>query len=354
MQKIKDIKKDILNRVRNEDYLSKDEFLDFYCQIKDIEDYLEEMGYLTSYHRIGISNTIMEVLRKNFSPTVQQSIEIRRYKNEHVDILLDYGGYIKADNPLDSMAKRSFEEALRINPNLPISYYRLGHIYYRKQDYIETIVQLEKALKSNETSQNKYTLDKIKINNARKIISYCAIKIFYANSEGSLENTHYQELDDTLTRFFEKSDMEASINNPVLEIWKDSSMVAQRQITESEYDDILYDLDSDSSKFVIDKYKFPHYINYHTNDPVKIEIPYLNLLVACIHKDAINRTDYIDSIHEDTASLRNSFNQKIRRLRSLLSNVGLEEPNFKIVNPRGQVPSVESNLTIYYFRKITD
>jgi tetratricopeptide (TPR) repeat protein len=354
MQKIIEIKEEIFKRIHNKDYLSKDEFFDFYCKIEDEENRLEETGQLLHEDRISISNTIMDILRNNFNPSEQESQEIQHYKNDHIKNLLLYGTYRKSENVLDPMAKKSFEDALRINRNLPHAYYRLGHIHYRKHEYAQAICHFEKALITNDRAQKQFMIDEMQIENAKKIISYCAIKIFYANSEGSLDNTHYQELNDTLTRFFEKSDMEASINNPVLEIWKDNSLVSRGQITKSEYDDILCDLDIDSSKLAIDRYKFPHYINYHTNDSVEIDISYLNLLVACIRNDAMNRTDYIDSINEDTTSLRNSFNQKIRRLRMLLSDVGLEEPNFKIINPRGQDPSVESDLTIYYFHKITD
>jgi hypothetical protein len=50
----------------------------------------------------------------------------------------------------------------------------------------------------------------------------------------------------------------------------------------------------------------------------------------------------------------NSFNQRIRRLRTLLEGLNLVPPVFDLINPPNEKPNISSGLTIYIFKHIEE
>lgn len=69
-----------------------------------------------------------------------------------VTLYVSQAEYFKmAEKPDPYVAERYLEKAVRLQSDHPVANYRLGYLYYRKQEYTKAIRHFEKALEGSET-----------------------------------------------------------------------------------------------------------------------------------------------------------------------------------------------------------
>lgn len=90
-------------------------------------------------------------------------------------------------------AEAPFREALRLEQDLPIAHYRLGHLAYTEGNYADSIFHFQKSLEPSRTV--KYEIIQYQVDIARKVLSFCCLKLFESYKNEAVLSREYTELD---------------------------------------------------------------------------------------------------------------------------------------------------------------
>lgn len=300
------------------------------------------------------AHTIIDNSRRRYQNALKSegfSIEQKNdYKDKHVSDLINYGFDYKSNENDYRTAKMLFSNALMLNPELAIAYYRLGHILFKQEKYGEAIFNFEKAMKIMEEgklNKDEYKLDKPQIENAKVLMAYCALQIIKNIKGESLETeTYYNYLDELYDEFYSKYD--SHINGNYIKM----KLIGEDDSTLISYDDYCNKLE-ENSIIMLDGYE-TYSLNFNKRSIQFRDSVNYKLLKDLLEGQLADKNEYISSKSDHNGNTNNSFNQKIRRLRIQIKSLGLDEDIFAIINERNSKVKVETQIPIIIFSRIED
>ncbi|KAF1085555.1 Tetratricopeptide repeat protein [Sporotomaculum syntrophicum] len=324
--------------------VSAEEFYNFIDQLLERED------SDSPYQVIADSEKIYHK-----SKTADISInEKKLYKDYYLNKLVDLGYRFKGMwEDAGNTALNYFQKALIIDRKLPIAHYRIGHILYKRGRYAEAVTHFEKAIEfADGYKKSKFGLADFQEANARKIISFCALKLFEKFKDGVLENESYPELNSLIESYIAYLEEECTAYAVVVESVS-NNQTEVRQVSYDEYLEIKEETDCSLSSMYLDAYAREPCAGFNGRE-VKISIDSLLLLRDLIKGEPIEISDYIRPRNRYGVMRANTFNQRLARLREKLAELGLTPDKFEIINPRTDRAYVSTNLKVIMFKRIEE
>lgn len=324
-----------------------------------IEDNEEKINCLDELRRTANGHEKILAYSKemfDLSRKININQDLKEYcKDIYIKNILKYGFYIKGRWENNGhTARKYFMSALRINPNLPIANYRIGHILFKNEEFVQAIGYFDKALNPDTLKKIPYyaKLDDVQSDNAKKIIAYCSLQSFLRYKESAKSNNNYVELNHLIAEY-------ASTENSIVTSRIKMDIVGEakpRIITNDERDEIL----ESQSVVILDGFSMDialHYSIKGGNFKNTIELkPESFWFIKDIFLGK-ELGEYITTKDRKTDSLNhinNAINQKIRRLRNQLEEIGLTSDIFKIIKKDPMTAKVETNLKIIILSRIED
>ncbi|MBA4420307.1 MAG: hypothetical protein C0391_04095 [Anaerolinea sp.] len=265
------------------------------------------------------------------------------YKNKYLDALIAFGYLVKGKwDEEGNIAQKQFEQALAIERNIPIAHYRLGHILFKKKQFAEALNYFNHAIELDRDPQiTKYKLNDLQVQNAKKIISYCSIKIFESYKDYSLDSSMYKELDETLKPYLKQVEDQINANQVVLYKYEHNGLFEPEGISYSEYTDIKEEGERDKESLYIEAYSNEYCVGYLESE---------EKIIPCLMPTLL----FVLGINKENGLKPELFRKHIERLRSNFRDVGLNESLFNIKNDRGIGYSISTDLAIYLFKRIEE
>jgi tetratricopeptide (TPR) repeat protein len=319
---------------RNKITMTADEFNDFIWRFEDQDEDKEKD-----------ENTAIAISEKIYRASLSADIDVQErdyYKKDYIRNLLTFAKQTKSKwRDHGRLAEEKLKKALFIEKNLPLAYYRLGHIHFRRTDYATAVPNFQKALEGlDQAYANEFSLEDLQIENARWILSYCALQTFNQYKPETLDNAMYPELSKLITHYSREDGF-----TRVMEQIEDGK-ITKKIVNREEYLQITQSTHWDCSTAFIDYTDGQPEVGYHGT--VSLSPLSGDLLIAIIKGD---QNKLVRQMRRD---ITNTFNQKIRRLRLNLAHIGLEPPEFELINNRGSVPKLSTDLTIYIFTRLEE
>ena len=332
-----------------DDYLIK--------KIEDIDDRMCDENR-DVYNKIEDAKQIY-VLSKELSEVNEPT---QKYcKERSIKTLLNYGLYLKEGWQKSetgemfrdyNFAKWVFNTALQYEKNLPLAHYRLGHIYFRKEEYLKASDSFVKALeKQDNSSSAEYALlDEQQIKNAKKILSYSGLILFKTYEEDSLSNNDYDDLNKLIGEYIQNKDYsQRNISKRIV------GENGSKYITYEEYEDeierescVILDGYNDIKKLYCRESNGKDF-----NGEVDLTINQYRFLCDVILCKKNYYEDKLDSnppLNDPTAA----FRQAVSRLNQKFQERGIPEKLFSIENCGGCRAQYITDLQIYILRRIEE
>jgi tetratricopeptide (TPR) repeat protein len=118
----------------------------------------------------------------------ERKVEFEYVTKQLVKYLIKYGTYLKTQLKKDDFtAKNSFKKVLKYDKTNPIAHYRLGFLAYKEQKYAEALYYFEKALQY----QNGYPNKRFSLNEQQMYYAH----LYLANSALFVAEKTYQSMD---------------------------------------------------------------------------------------------------------------------------------------------------------------
>lgn len=272
------------------------------------------------------------------------------YKILYIKRLLDFGFRSKGRwDDSGYQAQERFERALGLDQNLPIAHYRLGHIYYRQEKFAQASASFEKSLGIKPTRQ-EYGLDDIQQAHACKVMAFCALKTFENVKASLIGNSCYPEQDELIQSYVHALSNEIC---PVVVEGFSGLGISRKQVTYKQYLDLKDEASDDVSLLYFDTYSTQTCVGYQgKEEPMSYDN--ILLILKLLEGEDVDLYDHIRAKTPNQDTIRNSLNQKIRRLRMIISTLGLSPEQFKIVVPPGEQPRIQTSLTLIFFKRIEE
>jgi tetratricopeptide (TPR) repeat protein len=154
------------------------------ASIEDLLDYQQELHLARDEEREGSLRILVELydeLYKRISRDrdSEYAPSLDGIKKRLVSYLVRYGTYLKVEDKKDDYAAESaLKKAIGIQRQLPIAYYRLGFLNFKKRSYSMALLHLENALGINERIESEeYVLNDQQRYNARLYMINSALYI---------------------------------------------------------------------------------------------------------------------------------------------------------------------------------
>ena len=232
----------------------------------------------------------------------------------YLEALISSGTYLKGrriDEHSNDMrrAEEKFSKALKLEKALPVAHYRLGHIYYKHEDYTNSLYHFNKSIEVHNAKFRKFNLDVVQKNTAKKFIAYLSVLNLNKYKEIALSHDQYPELNEAFIDF--ENTLKKSIDN-------DSPIKCNEQdkppcrVSIEQYEDYL----DKENCLIIDRYRDEHVIAFNSVEtklkPIESEILVDSFLNS---KDESNYLPDAIMLHKV-----NTNRQKIRRLRNNITS----------------------------------
>ncbi len=268
------------------------------------------------------------------------------YKTKYLHALLTIGFQLKEQWMKDMSfsgfgydAIRQFQLAIKIEPNLPIAHYRLGHIYFKENE-------LGKAAGFFETSLNvhypNFELEEYQIRNAKTILSYCGIMLYQQHSQKENQASQYPELENAIESFLNQKDRSF---NPVIKVsYSGGQKRSVQELSIADYDELCLSSMEDRQVFLIDQYSRHPTVNYCERQVTLTQTTSDTLLTL------LDRSFEEEWNHIAPPTRR----KRIERLRDLIHSLTLPQNELEIINPSGADPYIQSDLNIVLLKQIEE
>lgn len=267
-------------------------------------------------------------------------------KRKLVKAYIEYGAYLKMNTHGDKyLAKDSLERAVNLERNLPIAYYRLGHLYYHNNNFLESINNFKNAL---QYENPQFALNIQQKENANLFIAINSLRLFEEHKGNISENyTGYDSLYEEIRGFIE-SGLE---NYQQAEYYK---IKRQRKIgiSRKEKDEFLEKYEGLFLDFTT--YELCVCYNYRQQPLTKNR---MNLLEGLLIKSSARKPITVNNIQEfdcfDKSDVRsNTLNKTIGRLK--LNLEALSPGLGGIIKSHGKGHYIDSSYPFYILKREED
>jgi tetratricopeptide (TPR) repeat protein len=164
-------------------------------ELYDVEEkLLQELD--SGGEKDGIYSEMVMVYEQIYHKLTRLLVKERKERNAEIDYvtqklvtyLITYGTYLKIHIQKDDyVAKNSFRKALKYDKTNPIAHYRLGFLAYKEQQYAEALHYFEKALQY----QNGYPNKRFSLNEQQMYYAH----LYLANSALFVAEKTYQSME---------------------------------------------------------------------------------------------------------------------------------------------------------------
>lgn len=154
---------------------------------KSIEELLDleaDLRQLIDDEQDGSVSRLIEVERELYrriknDKKSEYSSSLEKIKGDLVSNLVRYGTYLKTQYRKDDyVAKRSLQQAISYQKEIPIAHYRLGFLSYKQKQYVDGITYFRNALKYQEQCHNeRYKLNRQQLFNGNVYLANSALYI---------------------------------------------------------------------------------------------------------------------------------------------------------------------------------
>lgn len=152
---------------------SIEELLDLEEELKESKS--EEDGTISRL--ISVYETLYRKISSNENH--EYGASLNKIKVQLIHCLVQYGTYLKTVSQKDDdAAERNLRKATRYEKNLPIAYYRLGFLQYKKENYSNALQYFQAAIHSQKTcTDTKYLLSSQQLYNCHLYLANCGLFI---------------------------------------------------------------------------------------------------------------------------------------------------------------------------------
>jgi len=152
---------------------SIEELLDLEEELKESKS--EEDGTISRL--ISVYETLYRKISSNENH--EYGASLNKIKVQLIHCLVQYGTYLKTVSQKDDdAAERNLRKATRYEKNLPIAYYRLGFLQYKKENYSDTLQHFQAAIHSQKKCiDTKYLLSSQQLYNCHLYLANCGLFI---------------------------------------------------------------------------------------------------------------------------------------------------------------------------------
>ncbi len=322
-----------MNRGINDNAISETEFYDWANQLLD--DLGEEPNKSENVN-------VHEQIYRRAGEIKLPANMVAYYRNALLDVLLQFGTDLKGQWKANGeWAEREFQRALRLDRNLPIAYYRLGHIAFNRRNFSEAIGYFQQALDC--AGLPKFSLQAYQADNAAKVLAYCLIQQLEWLRPRVKTGQDYPELDPIIRDYMRAVKPADRVVAHL--VYANGQLQPGEEVTYQQYLAIKDDVDHDPTTAYLDSYHGSPAVGYmgREADLERSRVVYTTLCRLL----GLSAEPY-------TSTRTNTLNQQMVRLRSALSQCCLTPNLLRIVNEAGEPPRIETDLTIHIFRQISE
>ena len=146
-------------------------------------------------------NTYRDIYRQARRVLPPQHSQLAYYKDKYLAVLMEYGYDMKGQWCGNGRyAEGAFLDALKVEPDLPLAHYRLGHTYYRYGHHAKAVEHFQQALRLR-AANPKYALQPFHLDHAREVLTFCYLHLFRREASHLPEASNYPELRPVIERY---------------------------------------------------------------------------------------------------------------------------------------------------------
>ncbi|UTR10209.1 helix-turn-helix domain-containing protein [Evansella sp. LMS18] len=250
-------------------------------------------------------------------------------KEKLIRYLVEYGTYMKMIyQKSDKHAEEALIKAVALNPALPIAYYRLGFLAYKKKDYKTAALRFQQTLDDQGRARdNKWQLNDRQLYHAHLYLVNSSLFVAKETNERLKEfpEGEYEKLAYDISPLYEWIDEnEAKLQrNAFVKRTNEGSEYCSREECDYIYEradlkDCLILYNSDRSYLI-------RFNNQRRNDVTADRARMLrHFLLNSSRENPLKKSDLIEHFQTTEVS-NNAFVQKISRLRKQLNNIDIPE-----------------------------
>jgi tetratricopeptide (TPR) repeat protein len=324
---------------------SIEELLDLEEEIKDKIQIEEHASY---YKLIQVYENLYKKIARD--PDSEYQTSLSNIKDNLIFHLIKHGTYLKTVYQKDdSAAENCMKRAIFYEKNVPIAYYRLGFLHYKKKSYTTALLHFQSALRYQEKEDDgKYNMNEQQLYNSHLYLANCGLFIAQKAHE-ELKNRNLKAdmqklLSYEVSPYYELiSDNEQYLGqHEYCMVSKNSTKYCGREECEEAQDingRLILDF-TDRQISLIYNGRMTTLSGNHA------EILRLLLIKSEVNKP-LTKKDFYDIFAVSNVSgeiPRNTYIQNITRIRRKLKDLGI--PEGMIVN------NVGSNETAYYYEHL--
>jgi tetratricopeptide (TPR) repeat protein len=294
-----------------------------------------------------LPHTIVDRAKKLFFAAKKADVdkkEKKYYKRFYIKSLLDYGFKLKGEwDNTGNYAKEKFDLIIRIDNNIPLAYYRLGHILFKNKEYGQAISNFDLAIKSNKNCiETVFCLESFQLDNAKKILAFCNLMLLDEYKSDFLKSEMYSNLNQHIQTYFDYLEGR-SIDFRVV---KNNELIDHKSINENEYYELKSKVETNNSFLYMDNYKNNHCVGYKGQEKE------LSFETNSLLRDIILQKYLMDEEIQYNQDDKNK--KRLSRLRKYLAKIGLVIPEFQIIKEPNQFPTLSTDLTLFLFANLGD
>ncbi|MGO4886146.1 tetratricopeptide repeat protein [Anaerobacillus sp. MEB173] len=277
---------------------------------------------------------------------------LEKIKKQLIFYLVQYGTYLKTVYQKDdNTAESSLKEALRYEKNLPIVYYRLGFLLYKKKQYPSSLHYFQHALLYQQKAPiNKYRITDQQIYNSHLYLANCGLFIA-KDAKEVLEKMNLTVEREVVTNY-EISPLYQMINENNLSLESSAYRIISSDGSRYCSREQCIDMVDLENTIILDLTNRENMLIFNGTEKSlsKDQVEMLRLYIMKSNEsNPLIKNDFFDlfSRRDDTAEIKtNTYTKRVNRLTEKLTSVGIAE--VVLVNKSWLV---ENNRTItgYYY-----
>lgn len=264
-------------------------------------------------------------------------------KQRLISYLIQYGTHLKSVyRKDDESAEMSLKKALRLDGDLPIAYYRLGFLRYKKKDYLEALRCFHQAIQTGKNSvKEAFQLNKQQLYNARVYLVNCCLYL----TEESTKALKEMETDELAAKLppYEMSDLFALVSESEARLNTFVAITNQKRtaLTLEEAERLMEG--EELSGHLILYFSDRSQLLLFNGEEVELSVNQAEMLrYLFLHtSEASPATKHhfgriLDSRREDGEINTNTYTQNIRRIREKIADGGANIPVIENKRHRGE------------------
>ncbi|MFV8829544.1 hypothetical protein [Alkalihalobacterium sp. APHAB7] len=150
-------------------------------ELLDLEEELLEAKDAEKEGTFSKLISVYEALYRSISkePSSEYAFSLEKVKKQLIFYLIKYGTYLKTVYQKDDYAAENcLKKAVRYEKQLPIAYYRLGFLHYKKKSYSSALNYFQKAIHYQKNNENtEYRMNKQQLYHCHLYLANCGLFI---------------------------------------------------------------------------------------------------------------------------------------------------------------------------------